>query len=329
MNRSTITIGTRGSQLALIQTHHIADLLLAAYPDLEVSVKIISTRGDQDPHTALPHVGGKGLFTAELEAALLNGSIDMAVHSAKDLPTSMPQGLKLAAVSQRQDVRDALISREGRSLLKLPPGALIGTSSVRRMAQLLRCRKDLRFCALRGNVDTRLRKVLSDQQCDATILAVAGLTRLNLTDRITEILDFDVMLPAAGQGALAVQARSDDEDTCRLLQTLHHEPTCFQVKCERHIIQLLEGGCQAPIGVVARSENERLLCQAIVVSPDGQHHVTATAEGAAMSFLEIAEEVAGRLRADGALDILRHCRDALPWGQSPRQAYESGNMNGE
>jgi hydroxymethylbilane synthase len=316
MAGSALTIGTRGSKLAMIQTEWVAGLLRSAHPDLSVSVRKFVTRGDRQQKAALPEIGGKGLFTAELESALLDGSIDLAVHSAKDLPTAVPDGLALAAVPVRQDPRDALISRGNLRLTELRVDALVGTSSLRRQAQLRLHRPDLKFTVLRGNVDTRLKKVLDDAQCDATVLAIAGLIRAGLADRATEVLDFDVMIPAAGQGALAIQSRSDDRRVRALLAPLQHEPTFVEVMCERRIIQVLEGGCQAPIGANAHAEDDRVTCRAVVLSPDGRQRAKATAEGPLDAWPDVADKVISQLRAARADAILKACRPQSPSDQA-------------
>jgi len=308
LERSSITIGTRGSRLALAQTEWVADVLRRAHPYLTVSIRKIVTRGDRQKKAALPEIGGKGLFTAELEAALQDWTIDVAVHSAKDLPTTMPEGLVLVATPVRQDVRDALIARSGRRLADLPEGAVIGTSSLRRQAQLRARRPDLRFTVLRGNVDTRIRKVLGNAPCEATVLAMAGLIRIGLVDRVTEVLDLDVMLPAAGQGALALQGRADDQPVRQILLAVQHAPTYAEVMCERRVIHLLEGGCQAPVGVCARAEGDRLICRAVVISPEGGRHIRTTSEGRSDDWTGVADLVVKDLLRNGAANILHNVR---------------------
>ncbi len=311
MTRSSLTIGTRGSRLAVAQSELVADLLRRAHPDLVVDVRRIVTQGDRQQHKALPEIGGKGLFTAELESALFEGDIDLAVHSLKDLPTAIPDGLVLAGVPVRADARDALVAAEGRTLAGLPPEAVIGTSSLRRQAQLRRLRPDLRFTVLRGNVDTRLRKVLDEGRCDATVLAMAGLVRTDLADRVTEILDPEQVTPACGQGALALQARAGDDRVGALLAPVHHELTFRAVQCERRVLHALGGGCHAPIGVHARAEGGRLTCRAIVLSPDGQEHAAAEVEGTDDAVDAVAARVVGHLRDAGAEALLAACRRGL------------------
>ena len=308
MRSPDITIGTRGSQLALAQTDWVAALLRAAHPHAAIDVKKIVTRGDRQQKTPLPEIGGKGLFTAELETALLEGTIDLAVHSAKDLPTTFPDGLALAAVPTREDPRDVLVSRDGRSLAELPDGAVLGTSSLRRQAQLRMHRPDLEFTVLRGNVDTRIRKVLVDGQCDATVLAMAGLIRIGLQNRVTEVLDPDRMLPAAGQGALALQTRADDDRVRALLAAVQHEATYRAVLCERYVVRQLQGGCQAPIGVSAQIDGDRLTCRAVVVSLDGQRHARANATGAASEIESVGQRIVEQLCDASADEILAASR---------------------
>ncbi len=308
MSSPHITIGTRGSQLALAQTDWVATSLRTAHPDAVVDVKRIVTRGDRQQKSPLPEIGGKGLFTAELETALLEGTIDLAVHSAKDLPTTFPDGLALAVMPAREDPRDVLVSRDGRHLTDLPDGAVLGTSSLRRQAQLRMHRPDLAFTVLRGNVDTRIRKVLVDGQCDATVLAMAGLLRIGLQDHVTEVLDPDRMLPAAGQGALALQTRAEDDRVRALLAALQHEATYRAVLCERYVIRQLQGGCQAPIGVSAQIDGDRLACRAVVVSLDGQRHARAQRTGTADEIESVGQQVVDQLRDAGADEILAACR---------------------
>lgn len=301
-DHSPIRIATRRSALALAQARSVAAALGG-----RCELVPIVTRGDR--HAGLlADAGGKGLFTAELETALLDGSIDLAVHSAKDLPTTMPDGLTLAAVPVREDPRDALISRDRVGLSDLPDGAVVGTSSLRRQAQLRIHRPDLRFTVLRGNVDTRIRKVLDDGQCDATVLAMAGLRRVGLTDHVAEVLGFDVVLPAAGQGALALQARADDDRVAALLAPIHHPPSHLALTCERQVVSALEGGCQAPLGVTAWIEAGRLLCRALVAGPHGHPQVRALADGPPTDPEAVAHQLVGHLRDAGADAILAACR---------------------
>ncbi len=299
----------------MAQTHWVADQLRSHHPSLSIVIRKIITQGDRQQKAALPAIGGKGLFTAELESELLAGTIDLAVHSAKDLPTRMPEGLTLAATPLREDPRDALISRNGVSLANLPGGAVLGTSSLRRQAQLRITRPDLTFTVLRGNVDTRIRKVQVDAQCDATLLAMAGLKRLALTDRITQVLDVDQMVPAAGQGTLAIQSRAESPDVAGAIACLHHVPTYTATLCERRILEHLQGGCQAPVGVIAVVHGDRMTCKAVVVSPDGRQHIHAEVEAPADGWSDLADKVVRRLVDEGAASILQACREH-PWSTS-------------
>jgi len=246
----TLTFATRPSALARWQTQWVARALESAYPGLTCREEVITTRGDKVLDKPLPEIGGKGLFTQELEAALLSGRVDAAVHSLKDLPTEMPAGLTVGAVPPRAEVRDALVSARGYTLETLPEGAVVGTSSLRRAAQLLAVRPDLQIRPLRGNVDTRVRKALAGQY-DAVVLAGAGLVRLGLTEHISQWLPLEVMLPAPGQGALAVQCRADDEATLSLLAAIDDPATRAAVEAERAFLSALGGGCAVPVAAYA------------------------------------------------------------------------------
>lgn len=277
----TVVIGTRGSALARWQTAYIESRLRQAWPGLDVQVRLITTQGDRIVDTPLPLIGGKGVFTAELEAALHSGEIDFAVHSLKDLPTEMPDGLTIGAVPERAPVADALISRRGDSFANLPAQAVIGTSSRRRAAQLRHRRPDLRLADIRGNVDTRLRKGLDPGgEYDAIILAQAGLDRLGLTEHITESLPLDLMLPAPGQGALAVQCRHDAA-SCDLLAPLNHLPTRLAVTAERAFLAALGGGCSLPIAAYADLQQDTLVLRGRVTSPDGTMQIDVELQGKA------------------------------------------------
>jgi hydroxymethylbilane synthase len=272
-----IRLGTRGSDLALWQTHYIRDRLTVAWPDRQFEVTIISTRGDQILDTPLPLIGGKGLFTAELEAALRAGRIDLAVHSLKDLPTESPESLAIGAIPVRANVADALVSRSGAGLDTLPHSAVIGTSSTRRAAQILARRPDLQMHDIRGNVPTRVRKALDPAgPYDAAVLAAAGLTRLEMQDAITEQIPLDVMLPAPGQGALAVQCR-DDAASLALLEPVNHRDTRLAVTAERGFLAGLGGGCSVPVAAYAHLENGRLHLRGRVSAPDGRQQIDVQA----------------------------------------------------
>jgi hydroxymethylbilane synthase len=276
----TLRFGTRGSDLALWQTKHVMALLEAGQSSLHVEYEIIKTRGDHILDTPLPLVGGKGVFTAELEAALYEKRIDCAVHSLKDLPTEQPDGLVIGAMPGRANPGDVLISRDGYTIATLPKGAAVGTSSYRRAAQLLHKRPDLKILDIRGNVDTRIRKALAaDGDYDAIVLAYAGLERLGHIDVVTQVLDFDTMLPAPGQGAIAVQTR-DDPALLQTLSPIHHVHTALAVTAERAFLAGLGGGCSVPVAAYAHWEDGRLILRGRVCSPDGtqQIDVNATAD---------------------------------------------------
>jgi len=297
----TMLIATRGSALARAQAETVARQLGAL--GVRVELRIITTTGDR-LQRAPQMATDKGLFVKEIEVALLAGEVDLAVHSLKDLPTAIPPGLKLAAVPQRADPRDALVSRAG-GLADLPRGARVGTSSLRRRAQLLRARPDLKILDLRGNVDTRLRK-LDSGQYDAIVAAAAGLERLGLDHRITQHLDPQVCLPAAGQGALAVEARADDEEAIGVARGIDDAPTRACVQAERALLAGLGGGCRVPMGALAQVEGGRLRLRGMVASQDGSRAVFATRVGEPNRAQELGRSLADDLAAqmrDAAIEV--------------------------
>lgn len=263
-----LRVGSRGSALALAQARLVAAELERRWPGLAVAVVTITTRGDVQDSLPLHQVGGKGLFVKEIQEALLRGEVDLAVHSAKDLPGESPAGLEVVAVPPREDPRDAVVSRSGAGLFALPAGARVGTSSLRRLAQLRALRPDLEVEPLRGNVDTRLRR-LAEGRCDAVVLAAAGLARLGLSHRVSEFLDPVLFVPAAGQGALALEARAEDARVRRLAAALHHPPTGVALEAERAFLRRLGSGCQVPAGAWARQEGGRLVVEGLLASADG------------------------------------------------------------
>jgi hydroxymethylbilane synthase len=301
----TLTIATRESQLALWQAHYVRDALCAAHPELSVELLGMTSRGDQILDVPLAKVGGKGLFVKELETALLDGSADIAVHSMKDVPMEFPAGLGLAVICEREDPRDALVSARFASLDALPPGSVVGTSSLRRECQLRRSRPDLQVKFLRGNVNTRLRK-LDDGEYDAIILAAAGLLRLGFAERIAQLLPEEASLPAGGQGAVGIEWRTDDEQVAALLQPLHHEPTAQRVRAERALNKRLNGGCHVPIAAYAvhESNGELLYLRGLVGAPDGTVMFRAEARGAAADPETLGIAVAEMLLAQGAGPLL-------------------------
>jgi hydroxymethylbilane synthase len=299
-----LTFATRPSALARWQTQWVIHALQNIYPNLECEEKVITTQGDKILDKPLPEIGGKGLFTQELESELLSRDVHCAVHSLKDLPVENPAGLTVGCIPARAEVRDALISPNGYTLATLPNGASVGTSSLRRAAQILSLRPDIKTQSLRGNVDTRLRKAL-DGQYDAIILAGAGLTRLGLDSHVTEWLSLDVMLPAPGQGALAIQCRADDEATLTLLSKLEYQATRKAVTAERAFLQGLGGGCAVPVAAYATNSDQSSVISltGLVISEDGKKVVKVTGEG--MDALELGNELAQKAINNGADKILK------------------------
>ncbi len=303
---TTVRIGTRGSALALWQAHLVRALLVRAWPELDVAIEVMKTQGDATLDTPLPQIGGKGVFTAELEDALRTGAIDLAVHSLKDVPTDASEGLIIGAIPERANPRDALISRESYALDTLPPHATVGTSSLRRAAQLLVSRPDLKMLDIRGNVDTRIRKaLLKDGPYDAIVLAIAGLERLGRADEISEELSLEMMLPAPGQGALAVQCR-DDQASRGLLAPLTHRATMLAVTAERAFLAALGGGCAVPIAAYAEQRQRRLTLRGRVTALDGSRQVDVSLEGAATlkGATALGQQLAELARAQRADELL-------------------------
>ena len=298
-----LTIGSRGSKLALFQAKWVKSEIEKTHPDMEVLIKIIKTSGDVFVDAPLSKVGGKGLFTKEIEEALLEGKIDLAVHSLKDLPTVLPEGLCLGAVSRREDVRDAFLSNRFSGLAQLPLGARIGTSSLRRQSQLLSFRSDLEITNLRGNLDTRIRK-LDEGQYDAILLACAGLNRLGFSHRITERIPVEQVCPAIGQGALGIEARISDLFVLEKLHCIEHAVTRLAVTAEREFLKRLGGGCQVPIAGHAWVEEEKLHMMGVVARVDGKsvfrNRLTSEAGQAETLGIRLAES----LLTMGATEIL-------------------------
>lgn len=304
--KKSIVIGTRGSKLALWQTDFIATKLKKKYPSLAIEQRRITTKGDKILDAPLAKIGGKGLFTKEIETALTDGEIDIAVHSMKDMPTEIPAGLALAAVTERETPFDALIAKNGETLDTLPKNARIGTSSLRRKAQLLHARSDFIVADLRGNVDTRIKK-LDAGEFDAIILAAAGLTRLGFAERITETIAPQKMLPAAGQGALAIETREDDEETRTLISFLNDETAALCASAERAFLATAGGGCQAPMGIYARPDEnsaDEIIVDAFIASPDGKKIYRADLRGEKKDAAAIGKTLAEKLLDAGARDVL-------------------------
>lgn len=300
MQSTTVRLGTRGSPLALAQAHETRDRLAAAFgagaPDIEIVV--IKTSGDRILDRPLAEVGGKGLFTKEIEEALLDGRIDLAVHSSKDMPTLLPDGLVLDHFLPREDVRDVLIAPRHGTLATLPPGAVVGTASLRRQALVKRLRPDLEVVTYRGNVQSRLAK-LADGAVDATLLALAGLNRLGMADVATELLDPDVFLPAVGQGAIAIETRVGDGRIHDLLAAIHHPDTAVALGAERAFLAALDGSCRTPIAGLARVTGTRLRLAGMILTPDGATAHAGETEGPADEGPALGRALGERLRALG------------------------------
>jgi len=300
---SELKIGTRGSQLALFQANWVKDQLSHAHPGLKVTLIKIKTTGDKIQDVPLAKIGGKGLFVKEIEEALIQKRIDLAVHSIKDVPTEFPEGLHLSVITKREDPRDVFISREGRTLKDLPQGAKIGTSSLRRQAQLLHFRNDLELISLRGNLDTRLKK-LKTMNLDGIVLALAGVKRLGLEERITEIIPVETSLPAIGQGALGIETRRDDKKVEGQIRFLNDRDSAIAITAERAFLKKLEGGCQVPIAAYARPVGTGLQVDGLVGAIDGKRLIRHRVEGPIENAESLGIELAEILLRKGAKEIL-------------------------
>lgn len=303
MTAQKIRIATRHSPLAMWQANFIKSELLKHHPDLIVELLPMKTKGDKILDTPLAKVGGKGLFVKELEVAILEGRADIAVHSIKDVPVDFPEGLGLTTICEREDPRDAFVSNHYQQLDKLPEGAVVGTSSLRRQCQILALRPDIIIKNLRGNVNTRLRK-LDEGEYDAIILAAAGLIRLKMQNRITSLIEPEVSLPAVGQGAVGIECRLDDEQTINLLKPLEDAKTRIRVTAERAMNLKLQGGCQVPIGSFATLENEQLFLRGLVGSVDGKEIIRKEITGHQNDAQQLGVSLAEQLLACGAEEIL-------------------------
>lgn len=313
-------IGSRGSTLALWQANHVKKLLEGRGHVL-AEIVTIKTSGDDDQQSPISALGSQGVFIKELEEALLDKRIDLAVHSMKDVPTQIPEGLTIAAILKRDEVRDCLVSKFGHKLAKLPRGGRVGTSSVRRRAQLLHNRPDLDIRELRGNVDTRLRR-LDEAEFHAIVLAKAGLDRLGLGWRAAEVLTTEIMLPAVGQGALGIETRADDEEAKNLVVSLAHGETRACVTAERALLAELEGGCQAPLGAWANIEGSFLTLDACVISPDGSEYIRLSHFGSIQAAEAIGKKLGRELIEAGADKILRLARPNAEETSAPGDAAQ-------
>jgi hydroxymethylbilane synthase len=298
MQTKTLKIGTRGSALALVQARETRDRLVKAHGlrEEDIEITVISTSGDRIQDRPLSEVGGKGLFTLEIEEQLTDGRIDLAVHSSKDMATFLPDGLHLSAFLEREDPRDAFIGRNVKTLMDLPLGAVIGSASLRRQALILRSRPDLKVVNFRGNVDTRLRK-LADGDVDATFLAYAGLRRLGLGDAATSLMDVDTFPPAPGQGAIGLETRIGDERIDALIAPLNHFETSTALACERAFLGMLDGSCRTPIAGLATVSGRHLKFHGMILLPDGTEAHEVTGEGDVADAAAIGRDAAARVRA--------------------------------
>ena len=298
-----IVIGSRGSQLALWQANWVKAELERLHSNVDINIRVITTSGDKIQDVPLAKIGGKGLFVKEIEEALLAKEVDLAVHSMKDVPMEIPAELVVSVITKRESPLDALISKNGERLVNLPQGATIGTSSLRRSSQLLKYRVDFKIHPLRGNVDTRLRKVKTGNY-DAIILASAGLNRLGWTSHVTEEISEEILLPAMGQGALGIETRLDDIKTYDFIATLNHKQTKYAVTAERALVGRLDGGCQVPIGAYAKIENNLISLKGLVASLDGETIYTSENTGPVDDAINIGQELGSRLLKMGANEIL-------------------------
>ncbi len=302
-SKMKLKIGTRGSALALWQARHVAAMITGSYPEVSVDLVIIKTQGDKILDAPLSKIGGKGLFTKEIEDALLEGSVDLAVHSMKDVPTEMPNGLVISAILQREDARDVFISGDGTPLDKLKDRSVVGTSSLRRRAFLLGKYPELKVISIRGNVDTRIRKI-ETEHLNGVLLAAAGVIRMGFSDRITDYLDTGTMLPAIGQGAIGIETRVDDEKTNSIAAKLDHHATALCVEVERAFLRRMGGGCQVPMAAHCKFNNGVLSLDAAVAHPDGAQIIRDSYHGTDTDS-RVGTNMADRLISLGAADILR------------------------
>ena len=308
--KSVIRIGTRGSQLALYQAELVGAKLNRDFSMVKVEIVRIKTRGDMIRRGGLAPFETKRVFTREIEEALLKGEVDLAVHSAKDMSVHLPEGTQIGAVLEREDPRDCLISKDSKKLSELPLGARIGTSSIRRRQQLLRWNPKLIIEDIRGNVETRIRKI-DEGECDAVVLAYAGIRRLDLTNFVADIFPEEHFYPSPGQGAIAVQIRSEDEETAEFMKTLHHSPSATRLACERAFLRKLEGGCNLPCGISTRLEGEKIKAVGALFSHEGLKWSEGEYEGATATPEDVGHILAKQILDDGGQEILDAIRKSL------------------
>lgn len=305
-NSPLLRLGTRGSPLALAQAHETQRLLTEAHPELAGAIEIVTiqTTGDMIQDRALSAIGGKGLFTKEIEDGLLDGSIDLAVHSMKDVPTVLPEGLEISAVLQREDPRDAFFSNRAPSLAALPRGARVGSASLRRQAQIKALRPDLEVVTFRGSVQTRLRK-LAEGQVAATLLALAGLNRLGQRDLVTAVLETDDMLPAPAQGAIGLEMHKDNDRVRGLVAAIHHDLTARRISAERACLAELDGSCRTPIAALATIEGDKLYLKSLLASPDGRQIFRAERHGPISDAVAMGQDAGRALKTDAGPDFFK------------------------
>lgn len=306
--KKTIIIGTRGSNLALIQANTVKDLLIEVKKDLEVRLEIINTKGDKILDSPLSKIGDKGLFTKELEVALYNGKIDIAVHSLKDLPTELPEGIVLGGVLEREDVRDAFISKDGRKLSEMKDTDVIATSSLRRSSQIRRVNPNFKIIDIRGNIETRIRK-MEEGYCDATILACAGLNRAGYTDKISEILDPKVIIPAVSQGIIGVEVLDSNEEIKSILKDITNRKALIMATAERTFLRLLEGGCQVPVACYSQIDGDEFIFTGMVCDLSGQNQIKNTMRGDISTAEKLAETAANEIIKQGGDKILKEIKE--------------------
>jgi hydroxymethylbilane synthase len=308
MTKPLLRIGTRGSPMALVQAETVRDRLAASHPELTapgaLEIVVIRTTGDKIQDRTLAAIGGKGLFTKEIEEGLLDRSIDLAVHSMKDVATWLPAGLEIVCLLERDDPRDAFLSPRAKSLAELPTGAVVGTASLRRQAQILMARPDLRVQPIRGNAGTRMRK-LAAGECDATLLALAGLQRLQQTEVIASILSVEEMLPAVAQGAIGIECRADDRRTRDFLASLNHGPTATCIAAERALLAALDGSCKTPIAALATLQESEVSLRALVIRPDGSESHGATRRGPAADAVALGTDAGAELKGKAGVDFFQ------------------------
>jgi hydroxymethylbilane synthase len=308
MKNNTIRIGTRGSQLALYQANRVKDIIDQKFPNIKTEIVIIHTKGDKILDVSLSKIGDKGLFTKELEYAMIDNEIDLAVHSLKDLPTSFPEGLKLGAVVPRSEVRDALVSKNGKTISQLGPDDVIATSSLRRRSQLLAINPNFKIVDIRGNVNTRLQK-MENGHCDAMIMAATGLQRLGFDERITEFIDPTIIVPAVSQGIIGIEIRDNDPEVEAIMNGINDFDTMNIANAERAFLKSMEGGCQIPIGCYTEVNEQEITFTGFVSDLKGEKTIKVTKKGNLAQAKEIALSVSAQMIAEGASEILEEIRN--------------------